>query len=60
MARNVSRLRIAWKAVRAFRGTLSRRIELGLAVLAFGLVVGLWVFLVEGAYVKPQYLPSPL
>lgn len=60
MARNLSRLRIAWKALRAFRGTLSRRTELGLGVLAFGLVVGLWVFLVEGAYVKPQYLPSPL
>ena len=60
MARNRSRPRTAWKALRTFRGGLSRSTEFGFTVLAFAFVLALWVFLVEGAYVKPQYLPSPL
>ena len=60
MAAIRSRLRAAWKALRAFRGTLSRPVEVGLAVLAFALLLAVWVLIVELGVVKPLYLPSPL
>ena len=51
--------RSAWRALLAFRGTLSRRTELILAVLAFALLLALWLAVVGSGTVKPQYLPSP-
>ena len=51
--------RSAWRALIAFRGNSSRRTELALAVLAFALLLALWLAVIGFGSIKPQYLPSP-
>ena len=51
--------RSLWSALVTFRGTISRRTQFALALLAFALLLGVWIGLVESGWVKPPYLPGP-
>ena len=47
-------------ALLEFRGKSGRRTDVGLGLLAFTLLLLLWIAIVELGSVRPQYLPSPM
>ena len=54
-----NRARRLWGALTTFRGKLSRPVEFALAVVAFAVLLMVWVGIVQSGSVKPQYLPGP-
>ncbi len=48
-----------WRSLFLFRGATSRPVELSLAVVAFVLVLLLWILITETGLIKAQFLPPP-
>ena len=49
----------SWRELLAFRGAARPRLEIGIGIGAFLLVVVVWDLITRSGLIKPQFLPSP-